>query len=477
MVLGRLFRYIIMIWIALILLSIPVFVSAKTQDNNTQPKESDIQLKEQEQLPVEEVQKFTQVLELVRLLYVENVSDKEALENSIEGMLERLDPHSTYLSKKELAELNLATKGEFGGLGIEVTLEHGVVKVIAPIDDTPAAKAGIKAGDLIIRIDNHQVKGMTLSEAIDLMRGKKGTPITLTVVRPSTQKLLTFKVVRDTIKIVSVKSHLIEGKYGYVRISAFQENTAANLLKALEKLEKDSNGKLEGVILDLRNNPGGILQSAVDVADAFLDVDKLKNKMIVYAQGRFKASRFEGVSKTKDVINGIPMVVLVNSGSASASEIVAGALQDHGRAIIMGIKTFGKGSVQTVLPLSDGSAIKLTTARYYTPKGRSIQAEGIIPDIVVAEIEIQQDKEKTALVEQWEVRESQLNRALEHQDDATAQSKDKKVAPSGEPINAQPKDEKAEEMASESLAYKDYQLNEALNVLKALVVVHNLANR
>ncbi|TNF65923.1 MAG: S41 family peptidase [Gammaproteobacteria bacterium] len=429
----------------------------------------------QERLPVAEVQKFTQVLEIIRTLYVEKITDKEMLENAIEGMLERLDPHSTYLDEKELSDLSLATKGEFGGLGIEVTIEHGVVKVVAPIDDTPAQKAGIKAGDLIVRIDNHQVKGLTLTEAIDLMRGKKGTPITLTVVRVGSAKPLTFKIYRDIIKITSVKSRLIEDKYGYIRISAFQENTEKNLFKALEDLEKESNGKLEGIILDLRNNPGGILQAAVDVADMFLDANKLKyDKKIVYAKGRLKASKFEGISETSDASEGLPIVVLVNSGSASASEIVAGALQDHGRAIIMGIKTFGKGSVQTVLPLNGNSAVKITTARYYTPKGKSIQAEGVMPDITVNELEVPFDEEKSKLMAQWQIREEHLNHALEQNDDNTEEVLEVNDQEIVEEYTNKIKDK---DKVQKHLVHEDYQLNEALNVLKAMIVIQNLAER
>ncbi|MCF6767205.1 S41 family peptidase [Thiotrichales bacterium 19S11-10] len=432
---------------------------------------------QQGRLPVEEVQKFTQVLEIIRTLYVENITDKEMLENAIEGMLERLDPHSTYLDEKELSDLNLATKGEFGGLGIEVTMEHGVVKVIAPIDDTPAQKAGVKAGDLIVKIDNHQVKGMTLTEAIDLMRGAKGAPISLTVVRVGTSEPITFKLVRDTIKIVSVRSKLIDGKYGYIRISAFQDNTEANVLKALGDLEKETSGKLEGLVLDLRNNPGGILQAAVEVSDLFLEANKLKyKKLIVSAEGRMKSSKYEGRAKTSDASKGLPIVVIVNSGSASASEIVAGALQDHGRAIVIGMKTFGKGSVQTVLPLDNGkSAVKITTARYYTPKGRSIQAEGVTPDIVVNELEVPFDEEKSKLMAQWEVREEQLQHALsqkksvektevvEVDDEKIVEEYTNKISKDGE--------------VKKQIVHEDYQLNEALNVLKALIIIQNLAER
>jgi carboxyl-terminal processing protease len=417
------------------------------------------------QLPPEEVQKFSQTLEIIRSLYVEPVTDKELLENAIEGMLERLDPHSTYLDKEELSDLNLATKGEFGGLGIEVTLEHGVVKVIAPIDDTPAQKAGIKAGDLIVKIDGKSVSGMSLTEAIGIMRGKKGTPIDLTVIRVGSAKPLEFKIVRDVIKITSVKSKLLEDKYAYIRVSAFQENTEKTLLDELKSLEKKSNNQLEGIILDLRNNPGGVLQAAVDVADLFLDVDKLKHgKKIVYAKGRIPNAEYEGLSDSPDQAHGLPIVVLVNSGSASASEIVAGALQDHNRAIIMGIKTFGKGSVQTVLPLGD-TAVKITTARYYTPSGKSIQAEGVQPDIQVNELEVPFDEDLEKRSKQWQMREANLKGALESEGDKEQLNDEQLV----EEYSVKVKE--ALQSPKKLLVHEDYQLNEALNVLKALILV------
>jgi carboxyl-terminal processing protease len=293
------------------------------------------------------------------------------------------------LTSEDFDDLKINTTGKFGGLGIEVTMEEDVVRVIAPIDDTPAAKAGIQPGDMIIRLDNKSVQGMTLREAVSAMRGPEGTPITLTIAREDSPKLLEFTLNRAIVKVQNVKAYLLEPGYVYVRISHFQEHTARELQQAILKLKKESHGPIKGLILDLRNNPGGVLEAAVEVSDTFLDADKLDyDGVIVYTRSRVPQSQLLEKAKSKDILNHAPMVILVNGGSASASEIVAGALQDHKRALIIGETTFGKGSVQTVLPLNDNKALKLTTAYYYTPSGRSIQKDSIEPDIEIEHEEI-----------------------------------------------------------------------------------------
>jgi carboxyl-terminal processing protease len=327
-------------------------------------------------IPYASLRAFTDVYARVKQDYVEPVEDKTLIEHAIRGMLTGLDPHSTYLNEDEYKEMQVGTSGEFGGLGIEVGMEDGFVKVISPIDDTPAQRAGIKAGDLIIRLDGEPVKGLPLNEAVKKMRGKPGTDITLTIARDGEAKPLKFTITRDVIQVRSVKGRLLEPGYGYARISQFQAKTEQSLEELLDKLRKDNGGALKGLVLDLRNNPGGVLNGAVAVSDLFLD-----DGLIVYTEGRVDDSRHKYSAASGDVLKGAPLVVLVNGGSASASEIVAGALQDHKRATIIGEKTFGKGSVQTIMPMGNTTAVKLTTARYFTPSGRSIQAEGIEPDI------------------------------------------------------------------------------------------------
>jgi carboxyl-terminal processing protease len=394
-------------------------------------------------LPLEELRTFTEVFARIKKDYVEPVSDKTLLENAIRGMLSGLDPHSNYLDAESYKELQVGTTGEFGGLGIEVGMEDGFVKVIAPIDDTPAQRAGVKAGDLIIRLDEKPVKGMTLQDAVKVMRGKVGTDIVLTIIREGEEKPLKITITRDTIKVKSVRSRILENGYGYVRISQFQARTGDNLVDALAKLKKDNKGDLKGLVLDLRNNPGGVLNAAVEVSDAFLD-----KGLIVYTKGRIADSELKFNATPRHLLNGAPLVVLVNGGSASASEIVSGALQDHKRAIIMGTRTFGKGSVQTILPLTNDTALKLTTARYYTPSGRSIQAEGIEPDIVLSPVKV--TKADNMGIER--LKEADLSGHLEN-------GHAKKV------------DDKQEEESQLTLAEKDYQLYEALNILKGLHIL------
>jgi len=408
-------------------------------------------------LPMEELRTFTDVFEKIKNDYVEPVDDKTLLENAIRGMLTGLDPHSNYLDPDGYKELRVGTTGEFGGLGIEVGMEDGFVKVISPIDDTPAKEAGVEAGDLVIRLDDTPVKGLTLSEAVKIMRGKPGTDIILTIVREGTDKPLKLTITRDIIKVQSVKSRLLEEDFGYVRITSFQSKTGQSLQTEINKLITENKKDLEGLILDLRNNPGGVLSAAVEVSDAFLT-----KGLIVYTEGREKDSRLSFSATPTDLLSKAPLVVLVNGGSASASEIVAGALYDHKRAIIMGSKTFGKGSVQTILPLNSNAALKLTTARYYTPAGRSIQAEGIVPHIKLEQIKI-----SNADPSFERIKEADLAGHLENrQDDEKDESKDK-AAKKGD------KKDKDEEI---SLASTDYHLYEALNTLKALHIMKDQLN-
>lgn len=353
----------------------------------------------------EKLKIFTDVLEKVQQNYLEPVDSKKLMYGAIKGMLETLDPHSAFLDPDIYKELQVETKGSFGGLGIEITIRDGVLTIVSPIEDTPAFRAGLKAGDRILKIDGRPTKEMTLFEAVKLMRGKKGTEVVLTIVREASPEPMEVKLVRDIIKIRSVKSRLIENAYGYIRITQFQEDTSEELKKALKDLEAQCPTGLKGLVLDLRNNPGGLLDQAVQVADEFLESGK-----IVYTDGRMDSQRMEFFAHPQKDKHLYSMIVLVNGGSASASEIVAGALQDQRRAVLLGTTTFGKGSVQTIIPLEDGSGLKLTTAQYFTPSGRSIQAKGIEPDIVVPEkVRVAAGEEKPVEF----LRERDLERHLE----------------------------------------------------------------
>jgi len=389
-------------------------------------------------LPLEDLRVFADVFGKIKSEYVEDVADKSLLRDAIQGMLAGLDPHSTYLDEESFKEVRIGTEGRFGGLGIEVTTDNGFLKVVAPIDDTPASEAGIEAGDIITEIDGKTMKGLALGEAVKLMRGEPGSKIVVTVVREGEDKPLDFTMKRAVIKVTSVKSRFLDEGYGYVRITQFQSSTTDGLRKALVRLKEKNGESLKGLVLDLRNNPGGVLNGAVGVSDAFLTEGE-----IVFTRGRGEDSQLKFSATPDDLIDGAPLVVLVNPGSASASEIVAGALQDHKRAVIMGEKTFGKGSVQTILPMSNGAALKITTARYYTPSDRSIQATGIEPDIQVANLELA----KTAANDRRRLREADLAGHLTN-------DKDKK--------KAQARDARLDE---------DFQLREALNLLKGLNVV------
>lgn len=404
-------------------------------------------------LPLDDLMALSQSFAQIKSVYVEDVDDSVLLQGAIRGMLQSLDPHSAFLGEDELKELREGTSGEFGGLGIEVGMEDGFVKVIAPIDDTPAQRAGVLAGDLIIRLNERPVKGLSLHESVQIMRGKVGEPIDLTIMREGNGKPFILTIVRDVIKVKSVKSKLIEEKFGYLRITQFQARTGEYLRGAIDKLNKKSALGIKGLVVDLRNNPGGVLQAAVDVSNAFIE-----SGLIVYTQGREKKPIMSFSADPGDLIGGAPIVVLINGGSASASEIVAGALQDHGRAVIMGSRSFGKGSVQTIMPLPGGlTAVKLTTARYYTPNGRSIQAEGIIPDVVLDEVEL--SKKTSSSVEM--VKEADLAGHLEN---GNAKKNTIKKG-HGKKNNSNDSKEKSE------LVIKDYALNEAINLLKGVSIL------
>ncbi len=401
-------------------------------------------LKDSEQIPFEDLQAFTEVFSKVKSDYVEGVDEKKLIEDAIRGMLNGLDPHSSFLNTTEFTDLKIGTTGQFGGLGIEVGMENGFVKVISPIDDTPAARAGVQASDLIIKLDDKSVKGMTLNDAVKIMRGKPNTAIDLTIVREGESKPLVINITREIIRVKSVKKRMLEPGYGYVRIATFQSRTTTDLLKGISDLQKEN--QLKGMILDLRNNPGGVLNGAVGVSDAFIE-----DGMIVYTEGRIEDSSHRYLATPGDSLNGAPLVVLINGGSASASEIVAGALQDHKRAIILGTKSFGKGSVQTIQELRNGSAVKLTTARYFTPHGRSIQATGIEPDIKLSTVKLSAADEKARAT----YSEADLDGSLSN--------------PNGE---ADSEEDKKED--SEALAESDFQLYEALNLLKGLNILSSM---
>ena len=340
------------------------------------------------EIPLDDLRIFAEIFEQIRAAYVEEVDDKTIFNNAIKGMLNSLDPHSAYLQEEDFTNLQESTSGKFGGLGIEVSTQEGLIRVITPIDDSPAQKAGIEAGDLIVTLDGEAVIGLTLSEAIEKMRGEPGTPISLEVRRRGESELLTFDLLRDEIKVASVRTRILSEDIGYLRITQFQENTGTELQKKLQAW-LDEEVPLNGLILDLRNNPGGVLQAAVQTVNTFIN-----DGLIVYTQGRLPQSNIKYHANQATLIPDLPIVVLINGGSASASEIVAGALQDHKRAVIVGTESFGKGSVQTVLPISKTSAVKLTTARYFTPSGRSIQAQGIEPDIAVEQSEVTPTKRR-----------------------------------------------------------------------------------
>lgn len=397
---------------------------------------------------------FGEVFDRVRTDYVEEVSDQKIIESALNGMLTSLDPHSSYMNEKQFDEMKVQTKGEFGGLGIEVTMENGLVKVITPIDDTPAAKAGVKTGDFIAEIDGQQVMGMSLSDAVEKMRGRVGTNVKLSVLREGLKEPLKLTLTRDVIRIQSVRSRS-ENDVAYIRITSFSENTADAMIAAFEKEKKNIGKELKGVVLDLRNNPGGLLDQAIEVADAYLQRGE-----IVSTRSRKPEESRRYSATSGDITSGLPIVVLINEGSASASEIVAGALKDHKRAVALGTKTFGKGSVQTVIPISGHGAIRLTTARYYTPSGTSIQAKGITPDI-----EVQQAKLEKIDNNGIGISEATLRGHLSNDQDKDA-DKPAVLVPSA-PNDLKPE---PQSLSKDTPASDDYQLSRALDLIRALSI-------
>lgn len=393
------------------------------------------------QLPIEDLKIFAEIFGKIKSDYVEDIDDSQLLNDAIKGMLDGLDPHTVYLDPDSFREMNIDTHGEFGGLGLEVTMENGVIRIVAPIDDTPAHKAGLKSGDLIISMDGVQVKGLSLGESVSLMRGKPGSEIVLTIVRKDRPEPFEVTLKRAIIQLESVRAELLETGFGYVRVIQFQIGTATSLRQQLARLAREAGTALKGLVLDLRDNPGGVLDGAIQVSDTFL-----RDGLIVSTRGRAEDSEVTFSASPKDYLNDAPLVVLVNGGSASASEIVAGALQDHGRALILGTATFGKGSVQTILPMLNGAALKLTTARYYTPNDRSIQATGITPDVVSQPAESSQTLDRDAS----RLRESDLAGHLE---------------------NELEKDQNATvDTKTDPLLFSDLQVREALNILKGMVI-------
>ena len=447
----------------LISLNLPVFAD-KAEKNN---------------LPVDELRTFAEVFGKIKSDYVEPIEDKKLINEALNGMLTGLDPHSSFLNTEDFKELNQATQGEFGGLGIEVGMEDGFVKVVSPIEDSPAYKAGLKSGDLIMKLDETSTKGLTLNDSVKKMRGKPGTSIVLTILRKGETKPLTFNLVRAVIKTQSVKGKLVEPNYAYVRVAQFQEHTGEDLAKLLKNLRQQNKSPLKGILLDLRNNPGGLLNSAVGVSAAFLP----RGELVVYTEGRAQDSKMNLTAVPGDYLKGgikddylkdfpediriTPMAVLVNNGSASASEIVAGALQDHKRALIVGMQSFGKGSVQSILPMNNGTAIKMTTARYFTPKGRSIQAKGIVPDIIV------DDGSDPSFM----TKEADLTNHLSNPKDVDTNNAPKDSKPLAQPIK-KPEEEKKKTSDTPSAPIEptskaDKQFQEAMNILKGLQIIQN----
>ena len=417
------------------LLSITIATSAMAQDERTAGANDD---------PYKYLKLFGDVFERVKAMYVDELTDKELIEKAIDGMLTGLDPHSAYLNTDGYDDMKVQTRGTFGGLGIEVTMENGFVKVVSPIDDTPAYDAGVEAGDLVTHLDGKPVMGLSLSEAVDKMRGKVGTIIELTIRRENTPEALKIKIKRDIIKIRSVR-HRIEGEIGYIRITTFNQQTSPGVKKAIKEIKKEVGDDLLGYVIDLRNNPGGLLTEAINVSDFFLERGE-----IVSTRGRDEQDTRRDMAAKGDLADGLPLVALINGGSASASEIVAGALQDHRRAVVMGEPSFGKGSVQTIIPLPEDGAMRLTTARYYTPSGRSIQAKGIVPDIIVELAKVE------AIDTSGMTKESDLKGAISN---GTPEREDDEVSEDHEGLS-----DKAKE---------DYQLLRAIDLLRGVALYNS----
>jgi carboxyl-terminal processing protease len=442
------------IWAALVITmaTLVIFIGISAQRHSSaEGKESDY----------ESIELFTDVMAIIKKSYVEEVDTKKLVYGAINGMLASLDPHSSFMPPDTYKEMKIDTKGTFGGLGIEITIKDGILTVISPIEDTPAFKAGIKAGDQILKIDERFTKDLNINDAVKRMRGLKGTKVTLTIMREGFDKPMEFPLIRDVIQVKSVRSRMLDSGYGYVRIAQFQEKTDEDLTKALRALQEENKGTaLSGLVLDLRNDPGGLLDQAVKVADHFIE-----DGLIVYTEGREKDSKMQFSARKTGKEPNYPIVVLINSGSASASEIVAGALQDHKRAIVMGTQSFGKGSVQTIIPLSDESGLRLTTARYYTPNGRSIQAKGITPDIVVQRLELPKESDKK---DGLHLREKDLENHFE------VEGKD-----ADKEIKEEKKDGKKDNLLStkpEDNLRNDYQVMRALDLLKGWEILKKMGS-
>lgn len=405
----------------------------------------------------DDINRFTNTIVLIKDFYVKKIGDRSLLDDAIRGMVSGLDPHSEYLDSDAYKTLLMTTSGEFGGLGIEVTPEFGILKIVSPIDDTPASRAGLKAGDYIVAIDGKLVSEMTLQDAVDKMRGKAGSGVTLTILRKGEKTPLAFKMNRETIHIASVKSRMLDHNFGYIRITQFQEPTAKMLRNAIADLKTQNQGQLHGLVLDLRNNPGGLLDSAVQVVDTFLDKKSLNNKyndVIVYTEGRLPEAQYSAKASGSDMLNGAPIVILINNGSASASEIVAGAMQDYQRALVVGTTSFGKGSVQTVIPLDKTHALKLTTALYHTPSGRVIQNVGIIPDVQIEDLKIMKNKTDEDLSMIEPIKEYQLKNHLKGAEGTTGAGVSQDITQN-----------------DIGLASSDYQLFEALKILRTMYML------
>lgn len=430
-------------------------ILAPATPTNPLPNSSDLTLTSHAKpQPVsdDDINRFTNTIILIKDFYVQPIGDKTLLDDAIRGMVSGLDPHSEYLDGEAYKTLLMTTSGEFGGVGIEVTPEYGILKIVSPMDDTPAAKAGIKAGDYIVAIDGKLVSEMSLQDAVEKMRGKQSSQVILTILRKGEKVPLTFKLTREIIKIASVKAKMLDANFGYIRLTQFQEPTAKLMRNAILDLKNKNQGHLSGIILDLRNNPGGLLETAVQVVDSFLNSKKLNNKYndtIVYTEGRLPEAQYRAKADGDDILNGAPIVVLINGGSASASEIVAGALQDYRRALVVGTPSFGKGSVQTVIPLDKTHALKLTTALYHTPSGRVIQNVGIVPDVTIEDLKVVKNKtdEDISMIEP--IKEYQLKNHL-----------------AGSPTN--PATMKNLERNDIGLAHDDFQLFEALKILRTM---------
>jgi len=451
------------VFVALLLsVSLPVFAQdeKRTETDEKEQKRAAVAAQTEEDT-YKQLNLFGEVFERVRANYVDPVTDKELIEHALNGMLSNLDPHSSYLTEKDFGDMQVQTKGEFGGLGIEVTMEEGFVKVVSPIDDTPAFKAGIQSGDYITHIDEEPVMGMTLNDAVDKMRGKVGTNVTLTIRREKVKDALKFQLKRDVIRIRAVRHEIKENNIGYIRVTTFNQSTVEGVESAVEDIIKRvGKDKVVGYIIDMRNNPGGLLDQSIGLADLFLDKGE-----IVSTRGRAEEDTKRDNATPGDITDGKPIVVLINGGSASASEIVAGALQDHQRAILLGTKSFGKGSVQTVIPLPGNGAMRLTTARYYTPSGRSIQAKGIEPDIIVERAKIEE------LSSNEEIHERDLPGALDksNSDDLKPEKEPKEIPP-GAKTNGTDK-------SKEDADKQDYQLLRAIDLIRGVSLYSDRFNK